>query len=297
MKGCDDFSASIQLYLDKELRGQDLDEFLAHLEDCAACKEELREEEELSRLLQRSRPLYPASDALRERVTQLTAEMGGEKTVAPVELRKRVARILARPFQSFFSGPLVWQALSAACCLIAAGLLLAPSFIERYKATNYIDAAIAAHHSFLHGTLPLEVQSDSPEVVASWFTGKVPFTFRLPKSGEGTGEAVYRLAGGRLVNYDNKYAALVAYQMQKQRISLLVASDDSAPSAGGQEVRSGSLLFHYRKRANLNVITWTTHGLTYALVSSLPGTGQKSCLVCHQNMADSKNFAIRRHVD
>jgi hypothetical protein len=40
----------------------------------------------------------------------------------------------------------------------------------------------------------------------------------------------------------------------------------------------------------LNVITWSTHGITYALVSSIHGSAQHSCLVCHQNIADQSVF-------
>ena len=36
MKGCDECSATIQLYLDGELNGQDLEEVRAHLEECEA---------------------------------------------------------------------------------------------------------------------------------------------------------------------------------------------------------------------------------------------------------------------
>ena len=63
MKGCDDYSETIQLYLDRELSGQDLEEFRAHLEECEACRTELEAEEKLSALLRRSRPLYSAPDA------------------------------------------------------------------------------------------------------------------------------------------------------------------------------------------------------------------------------------------
>jgi hypothetical protein len=31
MKGCDDYSERIQIYLDRELSGQDFDDFPAHL--------------------------------------------------------------------------------------------------------------------------------------------------------------------------------------------------------------------------------------------------------------------------
>jgi hypothetical protein len=99
-------------------------------------------------------------------------------------------------------------------------------------------------------------------------------------------QQIYRLTGGRLVNYKNGYAALIAYQVKRQKISLLVSSSKSAVAAGGEEVLSGGITFHYRKQASFNVITWSNLGLTYALVSSLPGSGRQSCLVCHQNMAD-----------
>jgi anti-sigma factor RsiW len=38
MKRCDDYSATIQLYLDRELSGQGLEEFRVHLEECEACQ-------------------------------------------------------------------------------------------------------------------------------------------------------------------------------------------------------------------------------------------------------------------
>jgi hypothetical protein len=88
--------------------------------------------------------------------------------------------------------------------------------------------------------------------------------------------------------------ALVAYQLQQQKISLLVTSSRSIVAAGGQEVASSGIVFHYRKQASFNVITWSNHGLTYALVSSMPGSGRQSCLVCHQNMGDGAHFTAHR---
>jgi mycothiol system anti-sigma-R factor len=292
MKGCDDYSANIQLYLDKELSGQDFEEFRAHLEQCPACRAELEAEEELSGLLQRTRPLYSAPDALRQRVMQ-AAVFPSTTTHAHVHLRKRIAKVLTRPLQS--AGRSAWPALIAAILLFAVGLLLVPGILRQARANNYIQTAIAAHRSFLNGSLPLEVQSESPSVVTAWFAGKVPFNFRLPNSvEEPEHEQLYRLTGGRLVSYKGGYAALVAYQMQQKKISLLVSSSRSAVAAGGEEVPSGGIVFHYSKQASFNVITWSTHGLTYALVSSLPGSGRQSCMVCHQNMANSSRFSAHR---
>jgi mycothiol system anti-sigma-R factor len=295
MKGCDDYSATIQIYLDWELSGQDLEDFPPHLEQCEACRTELEADERLSALLHRTRPLYSAPDALRARVLQAAALFPSTSTPPAAHLRKRIATVFTWPSQAAGRGAHNWGALVATLALVAAGFLLLPGIMQRSRANSYIEAAVAAHRSFLNGSLPLEVQSDLPSVVTAWFAGKVPFTFRLPSSGEESEhQQVYRLTGGRLVNYKGGYAALVAYQMQQQKISLLVSSSRSAVAAGGKEVLSGGILFHYRKQASFNVITWSNLGLTYALVSSLPESGRQSCMVCHQNMADGTHFSAPR---
>jgi anti-sigma factor RsiW len=295
MKDCGVYGTTIQLYLDRELSSLELEEFRAHLDECAACRAEVEEEEVLSGLLHRSRPLYSAPEALRERGLQITAKPLPSTSYAPPRLRKRSLSVLARPLQSASGCSHHWPVLVVAIPLIVAGLLPVPGILRQVNAKSYIGAAVAAHRSSLNGSLPLEIQSESPSVVTAWFTGKVPFNFRLPSStGEAGHEQLYRLTGGRLVNYKGGYAALVAYQMQQQTISLLVASSKSAVATGGEEAPSGGIVFHYSKQASFTVITWTTHGLTYALVSSLPGSGRRSCMVCHQNMADSDHFSAHR---
>jgi anti-sigma factor (TIGR02949 family) len=297
MTDCDDDSATIQLYVDKELSGQELENFHAHLEECETCRTELEAEAELSALLHRSRPLYCAPAALRERVMQVTqAAESSPSTTRYIPVRPRgIATFLSLPFHAAGRRGHNWLPLVAAILLVAASLPLIPRILRQSNANTYIETAIAAHRSFLNGSLPLEIQSDSPSVVAAWFAGKVPFNFRLPRSPEEPGhEQIYRLTGGRLVNYKGGYAALVGYQMLQQKISLLVSSSSSAVAAGGEEVPSGGIVFHYNKQRSFNVITWSNHGLTYALVSSLPGSGRQSCLVCHQDMAEGAHFSARR---
>jgi mycothiol system anti-sigma-R factor len=296
MKDCGgDYGANIELYLDKELSGPELEEFRAHLEVCAACQAQLEEGEEFLRLLHRSRPLYHAPDALRDRVMRTMERSPSSASYAPPNLRKRILKLLARPFESAAGGFHRWPVLVAVILLIVAGLLPIPGILRQANANSYIKAAVAAHRSSLNGDLPLEIKSESPSVVTAWFAGKVPFNFRLPEAAEEVRQKqVYRLTGGRLVNYKDGYAALVSYQMQQQTISLLVSSSKSAVASGGEEVPSGGIVFHYSKQAAFAVITWSTHGLTYALVSSLPGSGRQSCMVCHQNMAHGGDFSAHQ---
>jgi hypothetical protein len=159
------------------------------------------------------------------------------------------------------------------------------------RANAYVETAIATHRSYLSGGLSLDIRSDSPEVLTAWIARKLPFGFRVPAFQQtSSGKPVYRLVGARLVSFRGQSAALLAYEMQEEKISLLITSRDAAIAAGGHEVGFGGLVFHDRTTENLRVVTWTNHGLTYALVSSVAGAGQHSCLVCHQNMSDHENF-------
>ena len=295
MNSCDVCSENILLYLDRELSGLELGDFRAHLQTCDACREEVKAEEELSALLHRSRPLYLAPKGLRRKVMKVTSVPLLLSSHSPVRTRQYKNRVLQLPRQSASRQGYLWGATVATLLLVFAVLLLLPAIVQRSSANNYIEAAIRAHRNFLNGSLPLEVQTDLPDVVTAWFVGKLPFEFRLPKAGSVSGrETAYKLTGGTRVSYRGGDAALVVYQMHKEKISLLIVSSKFAAAAGGEKVSSGGILFHYIKRAGFNVITWTNHGLTYALVSSLPGSGRQSCQVCHQSMVDSRQSDAQR---
>jgi mycothiol system anti-sigma-R factor len=74
MKGCGDYRENIRRFLDQELCPHELVQFRTHLAECAACRQELEAEEELSGLLARSRPLYSAPDSLRNRILSAIEE-------------------------------------------------------------------------------------------------------------------------------------------------------------------------------------------------------------------------------
>jgi anti-sigma factor RsiW len=287
MSAHDEHIANILLYLDNELRGQDIEDFLAHLDNCPDCRRLLEEERALSDLFHRTRPLYTAPEPLRARIAAAdgqSAAFGDKSQLKPEHLLRFGSQYTRR---SSFR----WMALAAMIIVVVLGLTLVPKVVRHAEAATFIDTAVTTHRSYQENQLPLEIRSSSPEAVAAWFAGKVPFQFRLPSSQTlPGGHPAYALTGARLVKFKNENAALVTYQMKAETISLLVASDKFAVAAGGDEIRSGNLTFHYNARGGLNVITWSTHGITYALVSSIQGSAQHSCLVCHQNMADQGVF-------
>jgi mycothiol system anti-sigma-R factor len=279
MNPCEDFDSHLLLYLDNALDPQEAKNMRAHLQTCANCRARLEEEQELSRLLKRSRPLYSAPQQLRARVSAIERE----STSIPA---RRKWWHGAPPWFS------TWRILVPAVLAIALALLLVPNITRKVRASSYVETAIATHAGYLNGSVKPDIRSSSPEVVAAWFLGKVPFQLRLRAPDQAPGaRSSYRLIGASLVVYRGSPAALVLYETQsEEKISLLVASSKSAIVGGGDEIRFGTLTFHYRSQAGFEIITWSNLGLSYALVSSISGSARESCLVCHQNMADRDGF-------
>lgn len=281
MNVCDEHSSNVLLFLDNELTGEELEDFRAHLATCDICKAQLAEEQALSDLLHRSRPLYSAPDELRARLPAVPQ--------TPDHLLHRLARLVGISLGT--TSPLVPLRAFATVLVVVAGVFIALGLNRHAHAAAYVDKALTVHRSYVDGALPLEVHSDSPEVVTAWFAGKVPFNFRLPAPQSlPNAQPAYKQVGARLISFRGNQAALVTYAMKNDQISLLVASKAIAPSFGGEEIRSGALSFHYHVRDGFNIITWSNHGLTYALVSSVHSSARQSCLVCHENMSDKNNF-------
>lgn len=68
MKDCDEYSIDIQRCVDNALSCDGLGELRDHLQGCVACRQQVEAGVELSCLFRRSKPLYIASDVLRERI-------------------------------------------------------------------------------------------------------------------------------------------------------------------------------------------------------------------------------------
>jgi anti-sigma factor RsiW len=292
MNHCDQqHHTDILLYLDNALTGQKLEDFRAHLADCSDCRGRLEEERALSSLLRETRPLYLAPQALRTRIAAAAAEQAAAVSRASVRSRKTRMQNLTRWLLDLGQPAFRWKPLALMIAVTVLGLVFIPDAVQRVLATEYVEAATRIHRSYLSGVEPLQCRARSPDEITAWLAGKTPFHFQLPTSQSVPNrKAVYWLTGASLVSYKGSPAALVGYETPTEKISLVIASSRSAVVAGGQQVCSGGLSFHYRSDANFQVITWTNHGLAYALVSSSTDSPQHSCLVCHQDMADQGRF-------
>lgn len=290
MNQCDEIRARMSFYLDDELQGDERAALESHLRNCEACGRLFDSERRFLDIVRGSRPLYVAPPELRAGVERALSDTPSPHTASP-ELRRGARRAL-RVF-SATSVRIQPRRVAAVGVTSVVALLIGYWGVAEYRTqrssppSEFALMAVDNHQRHLRSQLPLEIVSDVPEQISAWFAGKVSFALKLPNYQESSGqEKLYNLEGARLVGYKNDYAAYVAYKMRMQPISLVVTSEAVAQPAGGEEIVSKGLTFHYDSIQGLKVITWSDRGLTYALVSELDERGQQSCIVCHQGTKD-----------
>jgi anti-sigma factor RsiW len=291
MNQCTETRAQVAFYLDGELQGSERKAFETHLNHCASCQSLFDAERSFLASIRAAQPIHRAAPELRARVEQVLSDAPAIHSATP-QLRKRVRRSLLR-LRFGKSNVTRTPRIAAVALILVAGLAATLWVVTEYLGrrpnppSEFALLAVDTHQRYIRGQLPLEITSGLPEQISTWFVDKVPFSVELPNFQESSGqEKLYALDGARLVGYNNEYAAYVAYKMQRRPISLLVTSGGVAQAAGGEEIVSKGLTFHYDSIGGLKVITWSHRGLTYALVSDLEERGQQSCVVCHQGSKD-----------
>lgn len=183
-----------------------------------------------------------------------------------------------------------WQIFvpAVALVMIVGVLVTRPSSSgEALSGPQFAEFAVSTHRRHAQGNLALELNSDSPQMVNAWFQARSQISLALPASPVLPGEdRPYRVEGARLVRVGGKAAAYVAYRARTDLVSLMATPDSVAVASGGVRVDFTKVSFHYAKVGGYNVVTWSVHGLTYALVSQEGDGTQRSCMVCHSAMKD-----------
>lgn len=210
------------------------------------------------------------------------------------EIPLRVASVPYRVprFQSHWAF-MRWLAPVMALVVIVAVLRTMPwSSRSPLSGEKFAEFAVNTHRQHARGKLPLDLRSASLQDLNEWLKAKSPFSVSLPASPIDSGEErPYYLQGAQLVRVDGKAAAFIVYQvktatLQTTSSSLMVTPDSVAVASGGTQVSFKKVTFHYSTVEGYKVVTWSVHGLTYALVSEEGNSTQRSCMVCHSAMRD-----------
>jgi anti-sigma factor RsiW len=216
-----------------------------------------------------------------------------EKVLAELKAPSRPELILVPAPPARRRWPVVRWLVPALALVVIAGILTSRprTSLALLSSADFAEFAVRTHQQHAQGSLPLDVRSDSQQTVNEWFQQKLPFSLALPASIASPDEArPNHLEGARLVQIGSETAAFIAYRMQTGSaslpVSLMVAPDSVAVASGGVEVSFKKVSFHYGMVQGYRVVTWSLHGLTYALVSQEAGGTQRSCMVCHSAMKD-----------
>ena len=220
-----------------------------------------------------------------------------EKLLAELNPPSRPAtKVTVQPIPPHPKAPSIWRWFlkwnvsvpAAAFILMVAVLTTLPrSSAKPLSGLEYAKFAVATHKQHAQGNLALDIHADSQQTLNEWFKANSKFSLALPASPAVPGEErPYRLEGARLLPVGSKTAAYIAYQMQTGPAGLMVTPDSVAVASGGIELSFKKVSFHYSMVEGYKVVTWSLHGLTYALVSQEGTSTQQSCMVCHSAMRD-----------
>jgi hypothetical protein len=181
-----------------------------------------------------------------------------------------------------------WLVPALAFMLIVGILMTRPrSSPAQFSGPHFAEFAAGTYNQYVRGTLGLDVRLESQQALNEWLKKNSPFAVALPASPAEPGEErPYRLEGARLVQLDGQAAAFIAYGMQTGPVGLMVTPDSVAVASGGVELSFKKVRFHYGMVEGYKVVTWSVHGLTYALASQEGNSTQQSCMVCHSDMRD-----------
>jgi anti-sigma factor RsiW len=223
-----------------------------HLDGCGDCAHADLVERELTQVLERRTPQYPAPVALKRKLAA--------NWPAPAPL---VPRSRGRSWLRLFLPPAVVLA-TAALLLVVPGVreLVAP---KGPGASVMVGEAVNDHVRLLQSQQPLEVESSGIHQVIPWFSGKLDFAPGIRFAGD----AEFPLRGGAVGYFVDRKAAALVYGRRLHSISLFVFKADGLPwPSAGLETAGRAEVYRTAARG-FNVLLWRDGELGYALVSDV----------------------------
>lgn len=248
---CRDLNQHLDLYVDGELARNERLEVEAHTAACAECAGKLRRQRELKRSLRALSVSTPMSPEFRERLRGAIAAAPAPAPPAPLVVqRPRVHTAAAFAAVAVLSVGAPWH-LTNGSSQDSSGVVAMEA-----AATPPLVSQAGQWHS---RQLPIEVTGPDHDAVRTWFRGKVDFPVAVPDLGRrGT------LLGGRLGNVDDQLAAMLVYELDGAKISVMAV--DAAPlgTTFGPETRSWESADGYA------VAVRNRNGVAYAFTAAIP---------------------------
>jgi anti-sigma factor RsiW len=90
-----------------------------------------------------------------------------------------------------------------------------------------------------------------------------------------------QMVGAKLARIDGIAAAVIGYEMDSEPVTLATARLEDLRDAPHVAPFSKDVRYRFDRDHGYKVVTWGVAHKAYAMVSRLPGYGQKGCFLCH----------------
>jgi anti-sigma factor RsiW len=253
---CEDIERDLDCLLDGELAQPERIEAEAHVRDCSSCLRLVSQRRELRCVLREVVRVPTPRSALMPRL------------LCGLDEIDRQCRRQNRPPSLLRRLPAYWGRRAAAVLSVsaAAGLVLwVQAVVPRRPQRSHpqvVELTIGKHLR----NQPLEI-TGGPDVVRSWFDGKVPFAVPTPRL-----EPIASLRGGRLSNLGDREAALLQYDRRGRTISVFVFDANGiqgVPLADPRRAVIGNREVYLQGAHGYQVAFFRDRDLGYAIAGSV----------------------------
>ncbi len=262
MMSCTDLSAVLEPYIDGEVDEVDAVEIEGHINGCESCCAELERRASLKEGLRALANEHALSDGFR-------SQMDSMLTLVP----EREATRPAAPRTA-------WMAAAAAVMVVGtAGVtyaITAPSTPEppmvvasAYPTPPVTAAAVDESVRWHSRPVPIEVTGPDGVEVGEWFRGKVDFPVSPPNFARRA-----NLLGGRLGNVSDHEAAVLVYDVEGTKLSVMMYEPENDIATGAPSPTE--LPYYVGERNGYNVAFHEHDGVAYTFTTNLPDAELRS---------------------
>ena len=265
--------ADLLAYAEGELSGAAAQSVAEHLVRCPRCRRRL--------------------DALRLGVA-LARRL--EPVALPAEqaaaIRSRLVRFASPPRTASVGPRRRISALAGAAAVLV--VLLGAAVLVQKLRTSTVDLrresgppsaleqrAIAFHLQRLGGTARLDFESGSATELRQWIAAQAGLDAALARGRPAEDAGRYQPVGAKLLEVSGARCVAVAYRIDSQPVTLLTAHAADLTATPARGLLGKRIHYRFDRGRRLKLLTWTSSGQTYSLVSDLPQLGEQSCVICH----------------
>lgn len=247
-QGCEDFTPFIDAYVDDEFGERERADMEAHLCVCDDCRRQVQMQIKFKEQLRTHLCKDKAPENLRERLLE-------ELSQAEVEHAECQRNWPSMVRVGWVAGPL---AAMVALAFVLPEMTVAPAASSQMPV---IDHTVDWHR----GNFPLEVTTADAQEAQDWFDGKVDFSVRLPQFAD----TRVNLLGGRMANIEDRRAALLLYEVDGARLSVILFDGEGmrVPPETVRRVHDRDIVWLDQRGYGVAVVQ--DSGVTYAMTSDL----------------------------